>query len=184
MAHAIVALRPCHGVTATLLCLACRLLLLPPTGQCCSQWGWCGVTSGHCGAGCQRSFGTCWAAARLPRSARAGTLAGALARGFNVTGAPAGVETAVDGSPVSRSAASLASTEPFVSSVITTEIPAHPAREDPTIAPAAAVALERGADPAATSVDPAIAATAASVVTPTAAASDPVAAQDPAVAGK
>jgi len=108
-----------------------------------------------------------------------------------VTGAPAGVETAVDGSPVSRGASSLASTEPVVSSVITTEIPTDPAREDPTVAPAAVVALERGADPAAltASVDPAIAATAATdvaapVVTPTAVTVDPVAAQDPAVAGK
>lgn len=83
----------------------------------------------------------------------------------------------MDGFPVSRGAASLASTEPVVSSVVTTEIPADPAREDPTVAPAAAVALERGADPA-------IAATAATVATPTAEAVDPVAAQDPAVAGK
>jgi hypothetical protein len=30
-----------------------------PSGQCCSQWGWCGITSSHCGSGCQRSFGSC-----------------------------------------------------------------------------------------------------------------------------
>ncbi|KAK0728914.1 hypothetical protein B0T21DRAFT_203386 [Apiosordaria backusii] len=30
-----------------------------PAGQCCSQYGWCGVTSEHCGAGCQSGFGTC-----------------------------------------------------------------------------------------------------------------------------
>ncbi|KAG5181545.1 hypothetical protein JKP88DRAFT_195219 [Tribonema minus] len=30
-----------------------------PSPQCCSQWGWCGVTSDHCGSGCQRLWGTC-----------------------------------------------------------------------------------------------------------------------------
>jgi hypothetical protein len=30
-----------------------------PSGQCCSQWGWCGTTTGHCGGGCQRSWGAC-----------------------------------------------------------------------------------------------------------------------------
>jgi peptidoglycan/xylan/chitin deacetylase (PgdA/CDA1 family) len=30
-----------------------------PTGQCCSQWGWCGTTAEYCGAGCQRPFGVC-----------------------------------------------------------------------------------------------------------------------------
>lgn len=28
-------------------------------GNCCSQYGWCGSTTGHCGTGCNRSFGTC-----------------------------------------------------------------------------------------------------------------------------
>ncbi|KKF92177.1 Lectin-B [Ceratocystis platani] len=27
--------------------------------SCCSKWGWCGVTPGHCGAGCQTGFGLC-----------------------------------------------------------------------------------------------------------------------------
>jgi peptidoglycan/xylan/chitin deacetylase (PgdA/CDA1 family) len=26
---------------------------------CCSQYGWCGTTSGHCGTGCQNAFGPC-----------------------------------------------------------------------------------------------------------------------------
>lgn len=30
-----------------------------PSGQCCSQWGWCGTTTDYCGAGCQSAFGTC-----------------------------------------------------------------------------------------------------------------------------
>jgi len=30
-----------------------------PSGQCCSQYGWCGTTSDYCGAGCQSAFGTC-----------------------------------------------------------------------------------------------------------------------------
>jgi len=28
-------------------------------GNCCSQYGWCGSSSGHCGAGCSSGFGTC-----------------------------------------------------------------------------------------------------------------------------
>lgn len=30
-----------------------------PTGQCCSQYGWCGNTTAHCGTGCQSDYGTC-----------------------------------------------------------------------------------------------------------------------------
>ncbi len=30
-----------------------------PTPECCSQYGWCGVTSAHCGTGCQQSYGSC-----------------------------------------------------------------------------------------------------------------------------
>ncbi|KAL9944436.1 hypothetical protein ACHAQF_008412 [Verticillium nonalfalfae] len=29
------------------------------TGNCCSQYGFCGATTGHCGTGCQRAFGIC-----------------------------------------------------------------------------------------------------------------------------
>lgn len=28
-------------------------------GNCCSQYGWCGSTTGHCGTGCNKAFGTC-----------------------------------------------------------------------------------------------------------------------------
>ncbi|KAI4671111.1 uncharacterized protein J4E88_009509 [Alternaria novae-zelandiae] len=30
-----------------------------PFGNCCSQYGWCGNTAGHCGTGCQSGSGTC-----------------------------------------------------------------------------------------------------------------------------
>ncbi|KAF8060357.1 endochitinase [Scenedesmus sp. PABB004] len=30
-----------------------------PSGQCCGQYGWCGVTSDHCGIGCQPLVGKC-----------------------------------------------------------------------------------------------------------------------------
>ncbi|CAG8653463.1 997_t:CDS:2 [Ambispora gerdemannii] len=30
-----------------------------PSGQCCSQWSWCGTTSDYCAAGCQSGFGKC-----------------------------------------------------------------------------------------------------------------------------
>lgn len=32
-------------------------------GQCCSQYGFCGATSAHCGTGCQSAYGTCTDAA-------------------------------------------------------------------------------------------------------------------------
>ncbi|ORX46003.1 glycoside hydrolase/deacetylase [Piromyces finnis] len=32
-----------------------------PEGQCCSQYGYCGVSSDHCTTGCQSSFGQCGA---------------------------------------------------------------------------------------------------------------------------
>jgi len=30
-----------------------------PYGECCSRYGWCGVTKAHCGKGCQSEFGVC-----------------------------------------------------------------------------------------------------------------------------
>ncbi|KAI3639538.1 hypothetical protein MIR68_002232 [Amoeboaphelidium protococcarum] len=30
------------------------------TGFCCSSRGYCGITAGHCGRGCQSIFGSCW----------------------------------------------------------------------------------------------------------------------------
>ncbi|ORX83263.1 hypothetical protein BCR32DRAFT_326455 [Anaeromyces robustus] len=30
-----------------------------PDNACCSQWGWCGFTSDHCGAGCNKEYGRC-----------------------------------------------------------------------------------------------------------------------------
>jgi len=30
-----------------------------PSPECCSQWGYCGTTSLHCGAGCEGSYGEC-----------------------------------------------------------------------------------------------------------------------------
>ncbi|KAK3933833.1 hypothetical protein QBC46DRAFT_431049 [Diplogelasinospora grovesii] len=37
-------------------------------GQCCSEHGWCGKTSDHCGAGCQAGFGLCGSAGIVPSS--------------------------------------------------------------------------------------------------------------------
>jgi hypothetical protein len=30
-----------------------------PINQCCSQYGYCGITAQHCGAGCQKTYGQC-----------------------------------------------------------------------------------------------------------------------------
>ncbi|ORX55397.1 hypothetical protein BCR36DRAFT_347197 [Piromyces finnis] len=30
-----------------------------PSGQCCSKYGYCGITDAHCGTGCQSGFGKC-----------------------------------------------------------------------------------------------------------------------------
>jgi hypothetical protein len=37
-------------------------------GNCCSQYGWCGSTSDHCGTGCNSVFGTCGSSTPKPTS--------------------------------------------------------------------------------------------------------------------
>ncbi|CBX94177.1 hypothetical protein LEMA_P123290.1 [Plenodomus lingam JN3] len=45
-------------------------------GECCSQYGYCGLTAGHCGAGCQAGYGKCdIQSAGLSSSTRAATSA-------------------------------------------------------------------------------------------------------------
>ena len=34
-------------------------LVMCPAGQCCSQWGWCGNETSHCGKGCKPAYGVC-----------------------------------------------------------------------------------------------------------------------------
>ncbi|TGZ79766.1 hypothetical protein EX30DRAFT_349993 [Ascodesmis nigricans] len=49
-------------------------------GYCCSQYGWCGSSTGHCASGCQLAFGTCgWYTAPIPTTTiRYGTWAMAV----------------------------------------------------------------------------------------------------------
>jgi hypothetical protein len=35
-------------------------------GECCSQYGWCGSTDGHCKTGCNALYGNCAGAASSP----------------------------------------------------------------------------------------------------------------------
>ncbi|KAF2120461.1 hypothetical protein BDV96DRAFT_266726 [Lophiotrema nucula] len=42
----------CGGTTKA-ICLGSTF------GNCCSQYGWCGSTTAHCGTGCQKTFGSC-----------------------------------------------------------------------------------------------------------------------------
>ncbi|KXS12965.1 hypothetical protein M427DRAFT_387679 [Gonapodya prolifera JEL478] len=51
------------------------------SGQCCSQYGWCGTTNDYCSAGCQQSFGSCWGAPPPPPPAAAGQAAAQAATG-------------------------------------------------------------------------------------------------------
>ncbi|CAG8528322.1 1732_t:CDS:2 [Ambispora gerdemannii] len=37
-----------------------------PSGQCCSQYNYCGTTSDYCGTGCQSGFGTCTSGGNIP----------------------------------------------------------------------------------------------------------------------
>ena len=37
-------------------------------GNCCSQYGWCGSTQGHCFTGCQPGWGECWSSYSTPTS--------------------------------------------------------------------------------------------------------------------
>lgn len=42
-----------------------------PATECCSQYGWCGVKTEHCGAGCQAGLGRCNAKAAVAIGASA-----------------------------------------------------------------------------------------------------------------
>jgi hypothetical protein len=44
-------------------------------GHCCSQWGFCGVTTMHCGTGCQAQFGDCGSYLNSTAPARARAVA-------------------------------------------------------------------------------------------------------------
>ena len=44
-------------------------------GSCCSQYGYCGSTTNHCGTGCQSVFGTCGGSSNVPASSAAGSAA-------------------------------------------------------------------------------------------------------------
>lgn len=46
------------------------------SAPCCSQYGWCGITTAHCSTGCQPLFGMCGAVAPPPVSGNCGPTAG------------------------------------------------------------------------------------------------------------
>ncbi|KAJ9667504.1 hypothetical protein H2201_002373 [Coniosporium apollinis] len=55
-------------------------------GNCCSQYGWCGSTTDHCGTGCQSGFGTCssnGASSAVPTSVRPSSTSSAPPAGTN-----------------------------------------------------------------------------------------------------
>ncbi|OBT39329.1 hypothetical protein VE00_10469 [Pseudogymnoascus sp. WSF 3629] len=52
-----------------------------PFGDCCSEYGYCGDTSGHCGTGCQSDFGTCDAGGGGPPVSTDGTCSSASTPG-------------------------------------------------------------------------------------------------------
>ncbi|KAF2743414.1 carbohydrate-binding module family 18 protein, partial [Sporormia fimetaria CBS 119925] len=53
VAHAAVSTDGTCGGTQGYTCLGSAF------GNCCSQWGWCGSSTGHCGTGCNPAFGSC-----------------------------------------------------------------------------------------------------------------------------
>ncbi|KAH6868812.1 hypothetical protein BKA58DRAFT_201282 [Alternaria rosae] len=79
-------------------------------GECCSRYGFCGNTDGHCGVGCQAGFGKCGNSASASPSSGApasssGTGAasqpastGASSSASAPTSAPSGLVTTTDGS--------------------------------------------------------------------------------------
>jgi len=44
-----------------------------PSGECCSQYGWCGTTSEYCDAGCQTAFGGCDGSSSPPPTSGGGS---------------------------------------------------------------------------------------------------------------
>jgi len=44
-----------------------------PTGDCCSQYGYCGTSAAYCSTGCQSAHGTCWSNVKSVQSSKANT---------------------------------------------------------------------------------------------------------------
>ncbi|KAI8910086.1 hypothetical protein BC831DRAFT_432952 [Entophlyctis helioformis] len=64
-------------------------------GDCCSQYGWCGTSTAHCGAGCQAAFGRCGSAPPPPpppppppTTPVVSPIGGRCGRGFGTTCGP------------------------------------------------------------------------------------------------
>ncbi|KAI4687419.1 hypothetical protein J4E81_008270 [Alternaria sp. BMP 2799] len=71
-------------------------------GECCSRYGFCGNTDGHCGVGCQAGFGKCGNNGTAPSSgsgsASQPAATGASSSASAPTSAPSGLVTTTDGS--------------------------------------------------------------------------------------
>lgn len=68
------------------------------SGSCCSQYGYCGDTSAHCGSGCQSAYGTCSAADESDTSLSADDIAQSFANALanGQTDADAGAQWLID----------------------------------------------------------------------------------------
>jgi len=87
-----------------------------PTGQCCSQYNWCGTTAQYCGAGCQSAFGVCTAGGSTTSGTSSGGSAQAAAPAASPSAsvasaaAPAASPAAPAASPASGTTTSKVST--------------------------------------------------------------------------
>ncbi|GJC94983.1 chitin recognition protein [Colletotrichum higginsianum] len=72
-------------------------------GNCCSQYNFCGSTSGHCGTGCQSAFGTCNAGS----SSSAGSSAGSSSRSSSAAAGGSSTASSTGALPTSSLLASV-----------------------------------------------------------------------------
>jgi hypothetical protein len=67
-----------------------------PEGSCCSQYGYCGSSTDHCGTGCQSVFGTCGSSSSAPASSGASSVASSAASSTAPTATPSNLVTSPD----------------------------------------------------------------------------------------
>ncbi|TKW50087.1 Chitin deacetylase [Colletotrichum tanaceti] len=77
-------------------------------GNCCSQYNFCGSTSGHCGTGCQSAFGTCNAGS----ASSAGSSAGSSSRASSAAAGGSSTASSTGALPTSSAPTGVSSTNP------------------------------------------------------------------------
>ncbi|WQF76399.1 Putative chitin-binding, type 1, NodB domain, glycoside hydrolase/deacetylase, beta/alpha-barrel [Colletotrichum destructivum] len=76
-------------------------------GNCCSQYNFCGSTSGHCGTGCQSAFGTCNAGSSSSAGSSASSSTGSSSRSSSAAAGGSSTASSTGALPTSSLLASI-----------------------------------------------------------------------------